>query len=241
MKFLIYIWLLAACAAQSAELTAKSWLIADQDNMILDAKNPDLVTSIASITKVMTVIAVLQANQDLTQTFQYDRHLRLSRKELIELTLVRSDNRAADMLCNNYIKNYAGCIADMNFYAREFNMLNTIYADASGLNANNVSTANDLLKLLNQAEKYPLIVESSKKTKVEVRLQKKYLIFKNTNPLIGKTYEFVVSKTGTTQAAGGCIIFTVNTDKGLRRVVVLGSKNGRTRIPEAEFITNNNN
>jgi D-alanyl-D-alanine carboxypeptidase len=76
---------------------------------------------------------------------------------------------------------------------------------------------------------------------VEIRLQKKYLIFKNTNPLIGKTYEFVVSKTGTTQAAGGCIIFTVNTEKGMRRVVVLGSKNGRTRIPEAEFITNSNN
>jgi D-alanyl-D-alanine endopeptidase (penicillin-binding protein 7) len=143
------------------------------------------------------------------------------------------------MLCKNYTRSYAGCIADMNMYAHEFNMNNTTYADASGLNAENTSTANDLLKLLNQAEQYPLIVNAAKQTKVEIQLRKKYLIFKNTNPLIGKTYEFIVSKTGTTHAAGGCIILTVKTDRGIRRVVVLGSQNGHTRIPEAEFIISN--
>jgi D-alanyl-D-alanine carboxypeptidase len=86
------------------------------------------------------------------------------------------------------------------------------------------------------AEKNYLIVYASAKTKVEIKHKKKWLIFKQTNPLIGHKHEFIVSKTGTTIAAGGCIILTVKTERGLRRVVVLGSKNGRTRIPEAEFI-----
>jgi D-alanyl-D-alanine carboxypeptidase len=58
--------------------------------------------------------------------------------------------------------------------------------------------------------------------------------------LIGHRHKFVVSKTGTTNAAGGCIVLTVETERGLRRVVVLGSKDGKTRIPEAEFIYNTN-
>jgi len=240
MQFLIYLLLLIAPLAQAKDLTAKSWLIADQNNQILAGKDTDVILPIASITKVMTVITVLQANQDLAQTFQYSKQLRLSRKELIDLTLVHSDNHAADMLCKNYIRNYAGCVADMNIHAREFGMLNTTYADASGLNSDNTSTAVDLLKLLNRAEQYPIIVDAAKKTKIEIQLNKKFFVFKNTNPLIGKTHEFVVSKTGTTHAAGGCIIFTVNTEKGVRRVVVLGSKNGHTRIPEAEFIADNN-
>ena len=86
------------------------------------------------------------------------------------------------------------------------------------------------------AEKNYLIVNAAKKTKVEIRVKKKWYIFKQTNPLIGHKHEFVVSKTGTTNAAGGCIILTVHTERGIRRVVVLGSKSGRTRIPEAEFI-----
>jgi D-alanyl-D-alanine endopeptidase (penicillin-binding protein 7) len=102
--------------------------------------------------------------------------------------------------------------------------------------ATNTTTALDLLKLLNVAERYPLIVEASKKNRVEILIRKKWFIFNNTNPLIGKKHEFIISKTGTTSAAGGCIILTVKTDKGLRRVVVLGSRDGRTRIPEADFL-----
>jgi D-alanyl-D-alanine carboxypeptidase len=63
------------------------------------------------------------------------------------------------------------------------------------------------------------------------------LVFKNTNPIIGQRHEFIVSKTGWIRAAGGCIVMMVDTDVGRRIVVVLGSKNTRTRIPEAEFIS----
>ena len=124
----------------------------------------------------------------------------------------------------------------MNDLANRYGMINSKFADASGLSSGNVSTAEDLLKLLNVAEKNYLIVDAASKTQVKIKNKKKWLIFKQTNPLIGHKHKFIVSKTGTTNAAGGCIVLTVETERGLRRVVVLGSRNGKTRIPEAEFI-----
>jgi D-alanyl-D-alanine endopeptidase (penicillin-binding protein 7) len=218
------------------DLTAKSWLVADEQNKILAGKDTDAVRSIASITKVMTVITVMSAKQDLTQYIRYNKNLMITRQELIELAMVRSDNHAADLLCKHYTTGYTRCIEDMNANAVKFGMTQTVFVDSTGLLAGNKSTAMDLLTLLNIAEKNYLIVHAATQSTVEIKNKKRWLIFKQTNPLIGHKHEFVVSKTGTTMAAGGCIILTVKTERGLRRVVVLGSKNGRTRIPEAEFI-----
>ena len=150
--------------------------------------------------------------------------------------MVRSDNHAADLLCKNYTGGYQACINDMNTNAIKYGMYNTRFVDSTGVMSGNTSTARDLLVLLNVAEKNYLINHAATKTKVEIKNKRKWIIFKQTNPLIGHRHEFVVSKTGTTNAAGGCIVLTVKTERGLRRVVVLGSKNSRTRIPEAEFI-----
>lgn len=218
------------------DLTAKSWLVADANNQIIASKDTDSIRPIASVTKVMTVLTVMDAKQDLGQYIPYSNSLKLTREELIELAMVKSDNHAAELLCKNYIGGYGNCIGDMNANAVKYGMRHTTYADATGLSPNNTSTAQDLLLLLTVAEQNRIITDSSAKTKVEIRHKKKWLIFKQTNPLIGLKHKFIVSKTGTTNAAGGCIILTVETERGLRRVVVLGSKNGRTRIPEAEFI-----
>ncbi len=222
--------------SDNGDLTAKSWLVADANNQIIASKDTDAVRPMASITKVMTVLTVIDAKQDLGQYIPYNNTLKLTREELIELAMVKSDNHAAELLCKNYVGGYGNCIGDMNANAAKYGMRNTTYADATGLSANNTSTAQDLLILLNVAEQNRLITNSSAKTKIEIQHKKKWLIFKQTNPLIGHKHKFIVSKTGTTNAAGGCIILTVETERGLRRVVVLGSKNGRTRIPEAEFI-----
>ena len=223
------------------DLTAKSWLVTDADDRVLGSKNTSDIRSIASITKVFTVLTVMGAKQDLGQYIVYSKNMRLTRQELIELAMVKSDNHAADLLCKNYIGGYGNCIGDMNANATKWGLRHTTLVDATGLLPGNVSTAEDLLKLLHIAEQNYLIVDAATKTKVEIKIKKKWLIFKQTNPLVGHKHEFVVTKTGTTNAAGGCIILTVKTEKGLRRVVVLGSKNGRTRIPEAEFIFNNVN
>lgn len=235
MRFIFLLLLVVTSNVGAFTLTAKSWLVADENNMILDGRDLQTVRSMASITKVMTVIAVLEAEQDLNQPIKY-HNVKLTRRELMEISLVKSDNHASDLLCKHYPNGYRNCIEDMNILARRFEMNNTTYTDATGLLSTNTTTAVDLLKLLNVAERYPLIVEASKKNRVEILIRKKWFIFNNTNPLIGKKHEFIVSKTGTTSAAGGCIILTVKTDKGLRRVVVLGSRDGRTRIPEADFL-----
>ena len=223
------------------DLTAKSWLVADADDRVLGSKNTGTVRPIASITKVFTVLTVMGAKQDLNQYIAYSKNMRLTRQELIELAMVKSDNHAADLLCRNYIGGYGNCIGDMNANAYKWGLRDTTLVDATGLLPGNTSTAEDLLKLLHVAEQNYLIVDAAAKTKVEIKVKKKWLIFKQTNPLVGHKHEFVVTKTGTTNAAGGCIILTVKTERGLRRVVVMGSKNGRTRIPEAEFIYNNVN
>lgn len=218
------------------DLTARSWLVADADNKILGSKNTGDVRSIASITKVFTVLTVIGSGQDLSELLQYSREYKFTRRELIELAMVRSDNLAAELLCKYYVGGYSKCINDMNTNAKNWGLTNTTLVDATGLLAGNVSTADDLLKLLHVAEQNSIINDAAAKTKVEIRVKKKWLLFKQTNPLVGQRHEFIVSKTGTTIAAGGCIILTAKTDRGIRRVVVLGSKNGRTRIPEAEFI-----
>jgi len=223
------------------DLTAKSWLVANSDNQILGSKDTTTVRSIGSITKIMTVLTVLDSRPLMDQYLTYNKKLRLTRQELIEITLVRSDNHASDVLCTNYLGGYKKCIEAMNQLAQKYSLENTRFADASGISANNVSTAEDLLKLLNIAEKNYLIVAAASKTNVKIKNKKKWLVFKQTNPLIGHKHKFIVSKTGTTNAAGGCIVLTVETERGLRRVVVLGSRNGRTRIPEAEFIYENVN
>ena len=221
------------------DVTAKSWLVADENNKIIGSKDTETVRSIASITKLMTAMVVLKAGLNLNQQIPYSKGVLLTRKQLLEISIVRSDNHAANLLCHSYYGGYKKCVEAMNLLAWEYGMLHTTFVDSTGLLAGNTSTAQDLLVLLNRAEEFPLIVESSAKTKVEIKIKKKWLVFKNTNPLVGRNHEFIITKTGTTSAAGGCIVFTAKTDTGIRRVVVLGSKNGRTRIPEAEFIFEN--
>jgi D-alanyl-D-alanine endopeptidase (penicillin-binding protein 7) len=231
----------AAIIDDTDDLTARSWLVADANDKILGSKNTGDVRSIASITKVFTVLTVMASKQDLNQNIRYSKQYWFTRQELIELAMVKSDNHAAELLCQNYVGGYNKCISDMNSNAKAWGLAHTQLTDATGLDAGNVSTAEDLLKLLPVAEQNYLIVDAASKSTVEIKVKRKWLIFKQTNPLVGKKQKFIVSKTGTTNAAGGCIILTLETDKGLRRVVVLGSKNGRTRIPEAEFIYKNVN
>ena len=176
------------------DLTARSWLVADADDKILGSKNTRDVRSIASITKVFTVLTVMAARQDLDQYIRYNRQLYATRQDLIAMAMVRSDNHAADLLCQHYNGGYKRCIEDMNANAKVWGLTDTTLVDATGLGAGNVSTAEDLLKLLHIAEKNYLIVDAANKTRVEIKLKKKWLIFPQTNPLVGKKHQFIVVK-----------------------------------------------
>lgn len=229
--FIVFLLAIFSTASFAEKITAESWLVANESGNIIQGSNINQVRSIASITKLMTAIVVLDAKQDLDQFIKP-----YTRKELIQLSVVRSDNRASEILCQHYPGGRESCIKAMNAKARELGMTDTKFVDPTGLGVMNVSTAVDLIKLVTASKDYDLIVDSSKMSEVKIQLRKKWLIFPNTNPLIGKRHEFLISKTGYIRASGGCIVMMLDTDIGRRIVVVLGSKNTKTRIPEAEFI-----
>jgi D-alanyl-D-alanine endopeptidase (penicillin-binding protein 7) len=233
MKNLFLSLLLLPIFSVAQPITATSWLVANGDGEILQSENIHQQRSIASITKLMTVIVILDAKQDLNQYIKP-----YTRRELIQLAVVHSDNRASETLCNHYPGGRHNCVKAMNEKAHYLGMINTRLVDPTGLGVMNSSTAYDLVKLVRAAELYPEIVEANKMSEVKIKHKKKFIVFKNTNPLVA-TKEFIVSKTGYIRAAGGCIVMMVDTELGKRIVVLLNSKNTKTRIPEARMLATN--
>jgi len=218
--------------------SAKSFLVADAEGTIIKEQNGDFVLPIASITKLM--VGLLAAEQDLSETLFIPstrqvqssiprKTLGLTRKELLTLALVKSDNFAAQILCNNI----PDCIDRMNSKAQELGMVDTQYREPTGLDRGNVSTAHDLLRLMIAAAVDPVIGSISSMPKAEIPIDKKFIKVNNTNPLTSK-FDITLSKTGYTNPAGGCLVMMMNSTVGQRILILLGSKNAKTRIPDME-------
>lgn len=233
MKILFLLLWFVLSSAHSMNITARSWIETDIHGNLIQGYNASEVRSIASITKLMTAMVVIDSNQDMNQKIG-----RYSREDLIQLVLVKSDNRAATALCKAFPGGYKECIRLMNAKAASLAMYNTVFVDSTGISSLNRSTAIELLQLVIEASKYPAIVKASQTPVLYLKPGKQTLSFRNTNPLVGQRQDIIVSKTGTTTAAGGCIVMMVDTVYGKRIIVVLGSKAGK-RIPEAEFIAVN--
>jgi D-alanyl-D-alanine endopeptidase (penicillin-binding protein 7) len=220
--------------AKDIKITAQSWIVTDRNGTVIESQNSHEIRAIGSITKLMTAMVVVDAGQDLTAKVN-----RYTRQELLQLALVKSDNQAADDLCNSYPGGRADCIVAMNKKAQSLGLINTHYVEPTGLSVFNTSTAEELVKLIIAASKYEIIREAAVTPQVKIKLKKRWFVFNNTNPIIGHNHNFIVSKTGYIRASGGCIAVMVETEIGIRIAVVLGSKNTHTRIPEVEFIINN--
>ena len=231
MKSLVLIALLFVSNAFAVNITAQSWLETDDKGNLIEGSNITEVRSIASITKLMTVMAVIDSNPNMQEKIG-----KYTREQLIQMALVKSDNNAAKALCDNFPGGRFECIKYMNSKAIYLGMLRTKFVDPTGLSPMNISTALDLLRLVFESSHYPEIVKASQTAVLTVKTGKQVQTFNNTNPIVGKRHSFIVSKTGTTNAAGGCIVMMLDTEIGRRIVIVLGSKNGKVRIPEAEFI-----
>lgn len=224
------VFLLISIPSLAQKITATSWVVADGEGKVIESLNSNQQRSIASITKLMTAMVVLDAEQDLNE-----RISGYTRKELLQLMLIKSDNRASEELCNHYPNGRSSCLLAMNLKAKYLGLDYTHYADPSGLNVMNVSTAEELVKLVIASSSYPVIVEASNMPRGKIKKKKHYLSFNNTNPLVA-TKDFIVSKTGYIRASGGCIVMMLDTKIGRRIVVLLNSKNTRTRIPEAAML-----
>lgn len=208
MKKLLFL-LLFPLICNAAPITAKSWLVTD-NGKVVGGLNTKEVRPIASITKLMTVMVFLDAHKSLTSKID---------QELVQRALVSSDNRAAKRLCDAYPGGRDDCIFMMNLKARELGMTNTKFLEPTGLSVFNISNTEDLVRLVHAASEYPEIVKASNVKNG------------NTNPLVAKK-KLTISKTGFINAAGGCIVLM----QDQRVVVILGSKNTHTRIPEADAL-----
>ena len=233
MRALILSALLFFSNAFAINITAHSWLETDYQGNLIEGSNITEVRSIASITKLMTVIAVLDNNQNMQEKLG-----KYTREQHIQLALVKSDNNSAKVLCDNFPGGRFECVRYMNEKAQYLGMYRTKFVEPTGLSPMNISTALDLLSLVFESSYYPEIVKASQTAILNIQTGKKTQSFNNTNPIVGKRHIFIVSKTGSTNAAGSCIVVMVDTDIGRRIVILLGAKAGK-RLPEAEYIVYN--
>ena len=255
MRYVILVFTLAFALTARADITARSWIVADERGNTISEKESLRVQPIASITKLMTVLIVLEADQPRDEIIKLDwrqatyYHTRLprsvkslTRDQLIDLALVKSDNFAAYHLCQNYPGGTTNCVLQMNREAERLGMIHTHFDEATGLDEDNVSNAYDLVKLVLEASKYPDITDAGGNPVVKINFKKHWWEFKNTNPLVKENSSIRVSKTGYIHQSGGCIALLIDTDVGPRVIVLLGSRNTHTRIPEAqELILNVSN
>jgi D-alanyl-D-alanine endopeptidase (penicillin-binding protein 7) len=222
----------------------------EQDQRPIYSKNANNIVPIASITKLMTAMVVLDAKLPMDEPISIsaeDRdHLKgtksrmrngmtLTRDELFKLALMASENRAAAALARTYPGGTPVLLAMMNAKARELGMDSTSFFDPTGLNSTNVSTAQDLVKMVMAAQTYPDIQRYTTSQSHIVQVDaRRTLRFSNTNPLVKNSqWEIGLSKTGYISEAGRCLVMQAKITNRPMVIVLLDSWGKRTRVGDA--------
>jgi D-alanyl-D-alanine endopeptidase (penicillin-binding protein 7) len=220
----------------------------------LFAKNADIAAPIASLTKLMTAMVVLDANLSMDEPLEISRedvdtfknsssrlpvgaHFR--REDLLRLALMASDNRAASALGRNYPGGLTAFVDAMNAKAKLLGAINTHYVDSSGLNPGNMSTPADLGKIVAAAAGYERIREFTTTGALSVQLpdSKRKLTFVNTNVLVRHSdWKIGLSKTGYITEAGKCLVMQAIIANSPVVIVLLDSWGRLTRVGDANRI-----
>lgn len=237
------------------ELASSKALVINQlTGEVIYAKNTNQSTPIASVTKLMTAMVMLDAHlpmDDLLFISDDDvdylkrTHSRLNvgtqltRGELLQLALMSSENRAASALAHNYPGGINAFMVAMNRKAEILGMKSTHFNDATGLDSNNVSTAEDLVKMVNAAYHYPEIRQVTTTASQEITLygRENPINFVNTNSLVrGSDWVIGLSKTGFINEAGRCLVMQAEISGQPMIIVLLDSAGKQTRIGDANRI-----
>lgn len=245
----------AVDAYQPPELLSPVAMIYDeQAQRPLYAKNEDAVVPIASISKLMTAMVVLDANLPMDKKISITKwdmvddfegsHSRmrpgmvLTRGELFKLALMASENRAAAALARTFPGGTRAAVARMNAKARKLGMKDTHFSDPTGLSSNNVSTAQDLVKMVLAAQTYEPIHKAT--TSVYHRVVPegfRPMSFGNTNPLVrNASWNIGLSKTGYISEAGRCLVMKADINHRPVVIVLLDSSSKRERAGDANRI-----
>ncbi len=242
----------SSAASPAPELASVHAVVADfETGAILVAKQADAVVPIASLTKLMTAMVVLDADQPLDEWLKivprdkpveknaYSR-LRIGseakRRDLLLIALMSSENLACHVLAANYPGGTPAFVDAMNSKARELGMTETHFVDASGLSPSNRSTAGDLVKMATAAADYSLIREFSTTAEhtVDFRSPAHTLGYGNTNVLArGDNWDIRLSKTGFINEAGRCLIMIATVGERVLTMVLLDSFGTRSPVGDA--------
>ena len=237
------------------EVRSSSALVVDvKTGKTLYQKNATKVRPIASLTKLMTALVVLDAKQNLNQTITVDKNdldrvkhthsrirmgTKVTRRDALHLALMSSENRMASALARHYPGGRSAFVRAMNNKARQLGMRNTHFYDSTGLSTRNVSTAQALGKLAAAAYRQPLIRQFTQDENREMRFSAPAysLMFNNTNPLVkNPDWDVRLSKTGFTDEAGRCLVMRAKPDSRELAIVLLNSVGKRTPIGDANRI-----
>lgn len=233
------------------DLNSSVALVVDQDtDEVLFSKNPEAVLPIASITKLMTALVVTEAGLPLHEALSVDRDdvdatagsrsrlqvgTELSRGEMLHLSLMASENRAAHVLGRTYPGGMQAFVSAMNRKARELGMRDTRYVEPTGLSSDNQSSARDLAQLVRAAMAHPIIRELSTSLEASVPVGARQVQFRNTNGLVrNPEWEIGLQKTGYISAAGRCVVMQAELAGRKLIMVLLDSAGKYSRIGDAE-------
>ncbi|OWJ97874.1 D-alanyl-D-alanine endopeptidase [Pseudomonas sp. A46] len=218
---------------------------------VLYARNPDRVAPIASVTKLMTAMVVLDARQPMDEIIPvtirdnpdmkgvYSRvrvGSQVNRHDMLLMTLMSSENRAATALAHAYPGGYSAFIKAMNAKARALGMTRTRFAEPTGLSLHNVSSAHDLVLLLKESRKYPMLSQLSTTPEKTITFAKpRYSLgFRNTNNLVRKAdWSIQVTKTGFTNKAGHCLVMLTQMNGRPVAMVLLDAFGKYTHVADA--------
>ncbi len=219
---------------------------------VLFQKNADQIVPIASITKLMTAMVVLDSSPimeaPITITDDDVDYLRgsrsrlpvgtvISRKTALLLALMSSENRAAHALARHYPGGIDAFLSAMNAKARELDMANSRFEDPTGLTSSNVSTAVDLAKMVAAAHEYQLIRDLTTTVEAKVEVAGQDVEYHNTNPLVrNAAWDVGLSKTGYINEAGKCLVMQARLAEKPVVIVLLDSQGSMTRVGDANRI-----
>ena len=243
--------------SQQTDLKLKSHAVVvfdPQEGRIIYDKNSENIMPIASITKLMTAMVILEAQLPLNEEIQIDSADidtlknsrsrlkvgdRFTRRDLLRLSLMSSENRAAAALGRTYPGGTAAFVKAMNIKALLLGMDHTHFVEPTGLSSGNVSTALDLAKMVEAAYRYDIIRNDSTTDKhiVTATNRKNNLQFINTNGLVrGGNWKIDVSKTGFINEAGRCLVMQAEIKNKSVVIVLLNSLGKNTRIGDANRV-----
>jgi len=225
--------------------------VMDSDSgKVVFEKNAEIVLPIASISKLMTSMVVIDAQQDLHQVLEITKEdidsekgtnsrlrvgTRLSRAELLHLALMSSENRAANALGRYYPGGLQAFVSAMNAKSRLLGMNDTRFVEPTGLSSRNVSTARDLAKMVQAAGEYPLIRQYSTSPGLHVDAGRSTLAYRNTNRLThNPKWDIELQKTGYISEAGNCLVMQVRIEGKAMVMVLLDAKQKLARFADAQ-------